>query len=160
VNRGGHVDKSLPSLGQALGSQMLRGNGFAEFLFTEIGNLDKATSSCSSKPIHFQAPGLFLSIRLAVLKELLSTCRTAPEFSHSENHKKSCCLLKIHPADGNSLWGNLAAQKRRTIMKNTLVRLLVFAAVVASTSSLKPGSIQKLDGPPLPPCPVCPKSLK
>jgi hypothetical protein len=38
----------------------------------------------------------------------------------------------------------------------TLLRLVMFAAVIASTASLKTLSVQTLDGPPGIPCPVCP----
>lgn len=58
------------------------------------------------------------------------------------------------------IWPSRSRPEKENSMRNTLLRLLVFAAVVASTSSLKPSSIQKLDGPPLPPCPVCPKNVK
>lgn len=42
----------------------------------------------------------------------------------------------------------------------TIVRLVVFAALIASTASLKTASVQTLDGPPQFPCPVCPPSPK
>lgn len=42
----------------------------------------------------------------------------------------------------------------------TLVRLVMFIAVIASTASMNTLSVQTLDGPPQLPCPACPALTK
>jgi hypothetical protein len=42
----------------------------------------------------------------------------------------------------------------------TLLRVVMFIAVIASTASLNTLSVQTLDGPPQLPCPACPPMPK